>query len=214
MVIGNASYQNSPLKNPISDASSIENALKKLGFKVFKYTNLKKRSEFENIITRHFSSSDQYNSTLFFYAGHGMQLKNNNYLVPTDVRLENPEDVISQCYPLSDILEKSKSKVNIIFLDACRNNNFGITSSSGLAHLQYNNDSNFFIGYATSPNAVAQDGTGSNSIYTQAILKYIHQPVDIFKFHTEVNKGVREQTQDQQIPWQSGSLSVPFYFSD
>ena len=212
LVIGNAAYNNSPLKNPINDANKMAEYLKKLGFEIVKQTDIADKNNFESVVQTFIDRSRGYDAAVVFYAGHGMQTNKQNYLIPTQANIKAEADIAAQAFGLSDLLEKSQAKTNIVLLDACRNNNFGTTARAGLADIQLNKNGNFFIGYATAPNETAQDGTGSNGVFTEAILKNIQNPVSIFKFYVDVTRAVKSETGNVQVPWQSASLSETFYF--
>jgi hypothetical protein len=170
------------LANPINDANSMYTALTNLGFTVIKNTDsdqkLMKRAidEFGNQLKN-------YDVALFFYAGHGIQVKGNNYLIPIDAKLENENDVEYNCVRASRVLAKMEgagTKTNIIVLDACRDNPFERSwnrSSGGKGLAFMNAPSGSLIAYATSPGNTASDGKGKNGLYTSALLKYLTHPI-------------------------------------
>jgi len=219
LVIGNASYQHGgTLKNPINDARSMKIALEKLGFTVLKCENCS-QNDMKRKIDEFGSQLKNYDVGLFFYAGHGVQVNGNNYLVPVDSKLEYERDVEYNCVQAGRVLgkmESARSKINLIVLDACRDNPFArswsrSTSSKGLAFM--NAPSGSLIAYATSPGNTASDGSGANGLYTSAILQYINQTdmqiEDMFK---KVRQKVIRDSQGKQTPWESTSLTKDFYF--
>jgi hypothetical protein len=219
LVIGNGDYENAGrLANPENDAKAISKKLSELGFDVIEYVNLDQRS-MKMAIDEFGVRLKGYDVGLFFYAGHGLQVDGNNYLIPSDARLDDVTDVEYNCVRADRVLgkmESSNSKTNIVILDACRDNPFerswnrGV-KGKGLAFM--NAPAGSLIAYATSPGRTASDGTGKNGTYTEALLKHIGTTnlsiEDIFK---RVRITVEESTRGQQIPWESTSLMGSFYF--
>ncbi|RLD78201.1 MAG: hypothetical protein DRJ10_10730, partial [Bacteroidetes bacterium] len=175
LVIGNGKYDMGPLRNPENDALSIAAKLKKMGFDVMIYTdlsqeNMKKRiREFGNKIT------ESKGVGLFFFAGHGLQVSGENYVVPVDAHISNLQDIEEEAVNLSRItgeMAYAKNDLNIIILDACRNNPFeGSDEGGGKGLASAAAPSGTFIAFATAPGSVAADGTGNNGLYTQELLK-------------------------------------------
>ncbi len=215
LVIGNSNYEGIPLRNPVNDANDIATTLRELDFEVIKRTNLNKREleetaeTFEDMIT----SSDV---ALFYYSGHGLQVDGINYLIPLNANIDEENDVRFEAVELNRIVTKlEKARLNIIILDACRDNPFkGFRSTSrGLAQITSKTDGTF-IAYSTAPGSVAIDGTGRNSPYTKNLISKMKTPSlkieDVFK---EVRKSVKEETNNRQIPWDSSSLTDDFIFA-
>jgi hypothetical protein len=222
LVIGNADYLNSAvLQNPLNDAKSISAILKDLGFTVLLYLNTDIKS-MKKAMDEFGLKLKGYDVGLFYYAGHGMQVKGSNYLIPVDASLKIEEDVEYDCVEAGRILGKMEAagtKTNIVILDACRNNPFSRSWSTrsagqndtGLAFM--NAPSGTIIAYATSPGKTASDGTGKNGIYTEAILKYIKVPsMPIEDFFKNVRVEVEKKSNKTQTPWESTSLKGNFYF--
>lgn len=217
LVIGNGSYRSAPLKNPVNDAESITKTLQNLGFTVIKKTNADKpemESAIENFHNRLRSSS----VGLFFYAGHGMQINGRNYLIPTGIQISSEADVKYKAVEAGWVLGKMKdagNHLNIIILDACRDNPFARsfrTTRKGLARMDAPKGA--IIAYSTSPGEVAMDGKGANSPYTRAILENINTPgLPIELFFKNVRKNVDSLTSGQQTPWEATSLLGDFYFT-
>lgn len=221
LIIGNSSYANAPLKNPVNDARSMEVALKKVGFEVIKVENTTQK-DLKSKIDEYGQKlrTGGYDVGLFFYAGHGMQVKGNNYLIPVDATVAEENEVEYECVDAGRVLAKMESagsKVNIVILDACRNNPFErswsrSTEGNGLATMDAPLGS--IICYATSPGKTAADGVGNNGTYTEELLQNIQIPglpiEDVFK---RVRIGVVQKTNRQQTPWETSSMTGDFFFT-
>ena len=218
LVIGNGNYRHATrLTNPVNDATDISAALRKLGFQVVEGLDLDKRG-IEDKLREFGRKLAGARLALFFYAGHGMQVAGKNYIVPIDARLEQPGDLRLDTIDLSDVLAQMESepRVNLIFLDACRDNplarsfasRLGARSGSvsqGLAMVQ--SAIGTMIAYATQPDAVALDGEGRNSPFTTALLKHIATPgLDISSVMRRVRADVISATSQRQVPWDHSSL--------
>lgn len=217
LVIGNAAYRSERLDNSINDARAIGDTLRSLGFKVAQLEDASRTQMFEAI--RRFGDELKSGSVgLFYYAGHGVQVKGRNYLLPVDSGIEREDEVVYQAIDVAQVIEKmetAKNPTNIVILDACRDNPFARPSRSvatGLAPLDA--PVGTLIAFATAPGAKASDGTGSkHGVYTQHLLNHMKQPTlkveDVFK---RVRAGVRQDTGGRQIPWEHSSLVGDFYF--
>ena len=216
LVVGNAAYPDSPLKNPVNDARAMRDKLKSMGFEVVYFENLRTKQigtalrEFRNLIR-------PGSVALFFYAGHGLQVRGENFLPTVDAELQSEEDVPNQSMSVSLVLnamEDSKAGVNLVLLDACRNNPYARnfrSAASGLARVQA--PSGTLIHYATRPGSVAADGTGKHGTYTAALLSQIDEKgVPIETALKRVTIRVRDDTKGKQEPWIEGSLTGDFYF--
>ena len=217
LVIGNSNYQVAPLKNPVNDARDIARALGTMGFAVIYKENLT-QNDMKRAIRSFGERMRNGGIGLFFYAGHGVQVKGVNYLVPVDAKVEREEEVEYECVDAGFVLaqmESARNSMNIVILDACRNNPFarGFRSASrGLA--QMDAPSGTLIAYSTAPGSVASDGSASNGLYTQELLKFVQAPnVSIEEVFKRVRISVRELTQGKQTPWESSSLTGDFYFT-
>lgn len=217
LLIGNNQYASSPLRNAVNDAKDLSEALKELGFKVIVRENATRKDMIEAI--REFGQAlDGANTALFFYAGHAMQFKDRNYLVPIDAAMGSEEDVtffsmdVSQVF---DRMDRARTRFNFIILDACRDNPFASSfkvTSAGLA--QMSSPSGTLIAYATAPGSVAQDGFGRNGIYTKHILQNIKVPdLPAEIMFKRVREGVERETRRLQTPWDSSSLKGDFVFA-
>ncbi|MBF0227946.1 MAG: SUMF1/EgtB/PvdO family nonheme iron enzyme [Desulfobacterales bacterium] len=222
IIIGNSDYIKAPLKNSVNDANSMEAVLKEIGFDVVKYENCNQK-KMKKVIDEFGRNLKNYDVGLFFYAGHGVQVGGNNYLIPIDVELEGEDAVDYDCVRADRVLskmEKAETKINIVILDACRNNPFERswnrgTEGKGLAFM--NAPSGSLIAYATSPGKTASDSNikGNNGLYTSAILQHIKTPdIKILDMFERVRSTVIDESGKQQIPWEATSLTESFYFID
>ena len=220
LVIGNADYEfGGTLANPENDAKAMAQALRNIGFEVSEYTNANQK-DIKKAIDEFGKKLKLYDVGLFFYAGHGVQVKGSNYLVPVDANLSSENDVEYDCVNAERVLanmEDAGSKVNIVVLDACRNNPFErswtrSTQGKGLAFM--NAPSGSLIAYATSPGTTASDGSGKNGLYTSALLKHLATPnITILEMFQQVRSTVMKESHDMQVPWESTSLKGNFYFA-
>ena len=217
LVIGNSAYKDAPLANPVNDARAIALALKESGFSVIVRENIDQRGMLAAL--REFGDRLRAGGTgLFYYAGHGMQIKGRNYLIPVGANIDREDEVAYSAVDAQAVLDKMEAAgnvANIMILDACRNNPFTRSMRSGQAGLaQMDAPVGTLVAYATSPGAVASDGTGANGLYTQHLLTAIRQPSskveDVFK---QVRANVRRDSQGKQVPWESTSLEGDFYFT-
>ena len=220
LVIGNANYSwIEALNNPGNDAIAMKQSLEKIGFDVqlrldgTKDEIVRDLNKFGDRIT------DKNTIGLFFYAGHGVQIENQNYLIPVDATLEADSLPNFELVSLSILmreLKRADNIANIIILDACRNNPYNQLSSSnskGLAEMNYPKRNDLLIAYATSPGEVALDGIGPNSEFTRSLHQRIKEPgnkiEDVFKL---VMNDVKNTTNDQQRPWITFSLTKDICF--
>ena len=196
LVIGNSNYTNGgTLRNPVNDARAMKASLEKLGFKVLKYENCD-QATMKRAIDDFGRQLKGYDVGLFFYAGHGLQVDGRNFLVPTDAKIEHEDEVEYDCVMADRVLSKmenSEAKTNMVILDACRNNPFERSwnrsgGGKGLAFM--NAPAGSLIAYATSPGNTASDGSGSNGLYTEALLSEIDKPN--VKYYGDVSKGEKE----------------------
>lgn len=220
LVIGNGSYISSELANPENDAKAMKVALQNVGFTVTEFENLN-QVQMKKAIDDFGARLKNSEVGLFFYAGHGIQSNGNNYLIPVDAELKSEEEVELDCVDANRVLAKmeaSGSKVNIVILDACRNNPFERSwtrSANGKGLAFMNAPAGTLIGYATSPGSTASDGNGKNGLYTSAILESIQMPnITITQMFQNVGKIVYEKSGKQQTPWISSSMTGDFYFNN
>jgi hypothetical protein len=218
LVIGNAGYRSAPLANPLNDARAMSGTLRKLGFKVISLEDASQKQMYDAV--RQFGDALQGGVGLFYYAGHGIQVKGRNYLVPVDADIEREDEVPYKAFDVSQVLAKmeaAKNPLNIVILDACRNNPFahggrGLNGGGGLAQMDAPTGS--IIAFATAPGAEAADGAAGNGLYTSQLLRFMSTPglkvEDVFK-RTRV--AVKQASGGRQIPWESTSLEGDFYFA-
>jgi WD40 repeat protein len=218
LVIGNGSYTGSFLANPENDARAMKNVLVQYGFDVLEYENLT-QAQMKKAMDEFGNRLKNYDVGLFFYAGHGIQAKGYNYLIPVDADLKSEEQVEYDCVQADRILalmEASGTDVNIIILDACRNNPFERSwtrSSSGKGLAFMNAPKGSLIAYATAPGSTASDGSGNNGLYTSALLESIKIPkINILQVFQNVRVIVSDKSEGRQVPWESTSLTGDFIF--
>lgn len=217
LIIGNGAYKEAPLANPVNDARDMAKALSSLGFNVTLRENVKQKLMKQAI--RDFGNELKKGGVgLFYFAGHGVQVKGRNYLIPVGTDIQGEDEVEDQSVDVNLVMEKMESaenRINIVVLDACRNNPFARSfrsASRGLAQVDAAKGS--YIAYATAPGSVAADGSGRNGIYTKHLLASLKHPEsDIEKVFKRVRAGVVQDTNNKQIPWESSSLVGDFYFN-
>lgn len=217
LIIGNSAYSTSPLTNPANDANDMAATLKSLDFEVISGVN---QSRAEMIRTvRHFGERLKANGGvgLFYYAGHGVQVAGRNYLIPVDASIRSENEVELEAMDVARVLvemENAGNELNIVILDACRNNPFSRSwrsTNDGLA--QINAPTGTLIAYSTAPGRVASDGTGRNAPYTAALLKVLKIPdLSLSDVFMQVRAEVQRMTNRQQIPWEASSIVGKFYF--
>jgi uncharacterized caspase-like protein len=217
LVIGNEAYAEAPLSNPANDASAVGKALEELGFTVVRIKDGTRSEMLEALGRARELLSGQNGVGLFYYAGHALQLEWHNYLVPVDAKLRAPRDVATQTVDVQEVLDAFKAagnRMNIIVLDACRNNPFGATGR-GLGLTQMDAPSGTYLAFSTAPGNVAEDGAGDsgNSLFTHYLVRELRLPKsrveDVFK---RVRLQVRQRTEGRQLPWDATSLEDEFYF--
>jgi hypothetical protein len=217
LVIGNTKYVEAPLKNPGNDAKGIAGELQKLGFQVNLKLDAGRNEMIEAIRAFGAELGKKKGVGMFYYAGHGAQLAWKNYLIPVDAVIDRVEDMQTKTVELNSLLEgliKAQNPMNVIILDACRDNPFGTkvrSQQKGLS--QFDAPPGSLLAYATSPGNTAADGDGANGLYTENLLREIKVPEakieDVFK---RVRLNVRRKSEGQQIPWESTSLEEDFWF--
>jgi len=217
LVIGNSTYPAGPLKNPVNDAKAISQSLQELGFEVIHHENLS-LNDMKRVVRAFGEKTRTASVRLFYYAGHGMQVNGENYLLPVDTTINNEQEVeyvaVNAGFVLAQ-MENINDSLNIVILDACRNNPFARSSRSatrGLATI--NAPTGTLVAYATAPGSVAADGEGSNGLYTQELLRSMKTPgMGVEEIFKQVRINVRGRSQGKQIPWESSSLTGEFYFN-
>lgn len=215
LVIGNGDYTaTSKLKNTLNDAKAMTATLKGLGFDVTTIEN----GNYEAIKNAIYAFGDRIQDvdvSLFFYAGHGIEVDGANYLVPVDADIQSHLDVKQKCIPLSGVsntMEFANDEgLNMIILDACRNNPFPAGKRGGTGLARINAPSGTLIAYATDPGSVASDGDGTNGLYTGELIKQlkISQRIEDIFMHTRNN--VEQLSGGKQRPWEEARLKGIFY---
>ncbi len=213
LVIGNAAYQHVPaLANPRNDATDLSEALTLAGFEVVEGLDLT-RDQMASTIQEFIDRLDGASTGFFFYAGHGLQVDGRNYMLPTDLILRSEADLQLYAIDMNLVLSQMERdpRVNIIVLDACRDNPFANAMSRslsrGLAPMETRSVGSLIV-YSTQPGAVADDGIGRNSPFTSALLKYAGQPgLEIQQMLRRVRGEVIEATDSRQVPWDHSSLT-------
>ncbi len=239
LVVGNSDYQvaEGRLKNPANDAGDVARKLRELGFSVILRQNL----EFAPMVKafqEFIRMAPDYDVRLVYYAGHGIQFKDGNYLIPVDAHLTTESDIARQTFHFDQIVDRLaqwRSGVNIYILDACRQNPFtnvlafgrdgrqirlrGSTDAAaspavGLAAPKPSGDGSF-LAFSTTPGQLASDNPGErNSVYAKHLLVHLNSPgLTLEELFRRVRKAVKEETLGQQVPWEHTSLVEPFCFS-
>ena len=218
LVVGNANYKIHPLKNPRNDADDISRSLRSSGFEVIDLRDASLQQMRNGV--RQFGDRLINNDVgLVYYSGHGVEVKGRNYFIPVNADIMREDEIADQGLDVSLILEKMNTAgkgVNILIVDACRDDPFGRSfrsSSRGLAQMDAPRGT--IIAYATSPGKVASDGDPRerNSPYTKNLVRAMQQPnKPIEQVFKEVRRAVQEETKNQQTPWENTSLSGDFYF--
>ena len=216
LVIGNASYKTRPLLNPINDAVDISTSLKGSGFEVIEVHDAT-LVQMRNAIRQFGDKLLTSDVGLVYYSGHGIEVKGQNYLIPVNADIKRSDEISDQSINMGLILgkmETAQKGVNILIVDACRDDPFGRSfrsSASGLA--QVDAPRGTIVAFATSPGKVAADGEGRNSPYTKNLIKAMQVPnLPIEQVFKQVRRAVQEETKNQQTPWENTSLSGDFYF--
>lgn len=218
LLIGNAAYDTAPLRNPVNDARAMGTTLRGLGFRVQVLENAP--------LTKMKQAIDEFGDTLqrdrgvglFYFSGHGMQVKGRNFIIPIGAQIKGERDIEYESVDVGRVLGKMEdagNRMNMVILDACRDNPFARSfrsATGGLASLDA--ASGTFIAYATAPGRTADDGVGTNGLYTAQLIRYLQAPglkvEDVFK---RVRVEVEQQSNGKQVPWEASSLKGDFYFA-
>lgn len=217
LVIGNGAYDGVPLANPANDAREMARTLTDLGFQVVEVRDATKVQMAQALSRVHDALRGRHGVGMLYYAGHGLQLDWRNYMLPVDARPRNAADVQRQALDVQQVMDTFRSagnRMNIVVLDACRDNPFGSeTGARGLA--QMDAPPGTLLAFATAPGNVAEDGDAAtgNGLYTRFLVKELRSPgariEEVFK---RVRLQVRRASQGRQVPWESTSLESDFYF--
>ncbi len=223
LIIGNAHYLSAPtLSNPTNDAEDLSTALRSLGFEVIERSDATRAAMADAV--REFSERlEGVDTALFFYAGHGVQVNGENYLVPIDAKINTPSDVRFGTINLNDIMGEMEGKGHaaIVLLDACRDNPFAdaVAKSGrslggrGLGRIDPNG-AGMLVVYSTQPNNIALDGGGRNSPFTSALLASVQKPgLEVRQLVSKVRADVLTSTDGKQVPWDNSSLVGDVYLA-
>ena len=214
LVIGNARYAEAPLKNPVNDARAVAAALTRIGFAVTIRENMTRAAMKE--AARAFVLETRAAAVrVFYFAGHGLQLRGRNYLLPVDVHPQNENEVTTRTLDATELTEQLgaiETGANVIIIDACREHPVFQTSRKMWAvrpgFAQVVAPRGTLVAFSTRPGKVARDGDGANSIYatalTRALADFPTLPVEIF--FKRVRTAVVEATRNEQVPWDSSDL--------
>lgn len=216
LVIGNSAYKESPLKNPANDAADMARVLRGLGFVVDQRIDAS-RADMKTALRAFAQDLREGGVGLFYYAGHGVQSRGRNFLIPVDASIQAEAELEYDSVDANLVLsymEEARTRVNIVILDACRNNPFARSFRSvsrGLVQMDAGRGT--FIAFATAPGSVAADGEGRNGLYTRHLLESLRQSdTDIDKVFRRVTSAVARVTRGEQVPWVSSSLTGDFRF--
>jgi len=215
LVIGNAAYADAPLRNPVNDAIAMASTLRGRGFEVVEATDVDRRGMLKAI--REFHSRLPADGVgLFYYAGHGIQVGGLNYMIPLGAFIQGAEDVPDEGVDVQAVLRRmeiSGSRLNLVILDACRNNPFTRSFRSATRGLaQMDAPSGSLVAYATAPGRVAHDGVGDNGLYTSALIQAMAEPAPLEQMFKSVRRIVSDRSGGKQVPWESSSLTGEFSF--
>lgn len=221
LVIGNGRYPELPLNNPEHDARLVAQTLRGLNFEVGEYLNLNAR-EFKRVL-REFGRrmDDDQVASVFYYAGHGVQIGGRNFLLPVDIALRDEAEVRDEAIDLQEALlthvDRVRARARIFIIDACRNDPFASRAgasrnANGLAEMAA---PGALIAFSAAPGRVAEDGpVGGNSIYTRYLATEMRTPgVDVEEMMKTVRIKVLRDTAERQIPWVNTSMVVNFMFN-
>jgi uncharacterized caspase-like protein len=218
IVIGNAAYRLSPLDNPVNDARLIAGQIEKAGFKVFRYENLDRNG----LVRAMRDFGDRLNDrtiAVFYYAGHALQLRDRNFLVPIEAEIRNEDEIEMASVDVGFMLARmssAKSRINIVILDACRNNPFAGKTRPARGLAQMDAPVGTYLAFATAPGKVSEDNpdpTSQNSLYTAQLARYILTPgLPVETVFKRVRDAVVRGSNGAQVPWENSSLLSEFAF--
>lgn len=220
LVIGNTAYAEAPLKNAVNDANDMADKLQTFGFEVTKLLNAEQQEMEEGV--RRFTKllGSEQSVGLFYYAGHGLQVEGQNYLLPVNTHISSEADVRYKTVSANWVVDamtqaQGGGGINLLVLDACRNNPFSRAVHRGVnrGFARMEPARGTLVLYATEPGKVAQDGDGSNGVFTEKLLQAMDQPglsvEEVFKSTALAVNGATSKT---QTPWQEGVILGHFYF--
>ena len=220
LVIGNNDYGFAPLENAVNDATRVAAVLKQKGFKVLLRTNLTYARMMDAVREFEVELAAKKDVGLLFYAGHGVQIKGENFLIPiNNQEMRNEMDVQDKALNVEDMtrrMKESRVKLSVVILDACRDNPFKSTTTSrsltrGLTPMQV--AEGMVIAFATDPGSTASDGDGGQGLYTKYLVEALQTPgLEIEKVFKQVLKRVKDASGGKQKPWYNASVEGTFCF--
>ena len=217
LIVGNNNYGFAPpLANAANDAVDLTNALEELGFDVDRVIDADLRT-LDQAIDRFVGKLSPGDVALFHFSGHGMEVDGENYLIPVDFKLKDEASVRYDAYSASKLHDRmagAASRLNIVMLDACRNNGFRASRSSGGGLAMMNAAEGSFIAFATGPGMTADDNRdGRNGLFTAHLLETLSEPgLTLDEVFNRVRQDVYEDSEKRQLPWTSSSVIGDFYF--
>jgi uncharacterized caspase-like protein len=218
LVVGNGAYHNAPpLDNPVGDAKAVADAFRRLGFAVVIEAHDAGYAEFLSALKDFGDRAADADWAVIYYAGHGLEVGGQNYLIPVDAKLQRASHVDDEAVPLERVLAKAQlaRKMRLVILDSCRNNPFisgiaqerGATRAFGRGLARIEPTAGVLVGYAARDGAVAEDGKGLHSPYTQALLDHLEEPrLEINMLFRKIRDNVVANTGGRQEPFVYGSL--------
>ncbi len=217
LVIGNQTYEESPLRNPVNDARALKVVLETLGFQVI-YRENADQAAMEEAVREFGRRLGKETVGLFYYSGHGVQADGNNYLIPVQARIASKTELRNRALDVGVVFEAAEqagTRVTILILDACRDNPFkGFRSGTNRGLTALSGPVGSLIAYATAPGGVAADGGGANGLYTKHLLRFLAQPgLTVEAMFKSVREAVVEESQGGQVPWENTSLKGEFCFA-
>lgn len=218
LILANNAYT-IPLKNPVNDGRALQSQLKKLGYEVTLVEN-QNLKDLKNAIDLYTEKLSDKSISLFFYAGHGLMVKRENYIVPTTAHIGSESDVEYECFALSRLVDRMKEKnpngSNLVLWDACRNNPYRSWTRGieGAVHTNINPPVGTMIIYATEPGKTAIDNAeGSNGLFTGELVRHIETPdIDIYEVMRRIDKGLADRN-TPQTPYPEGTFRTQFMFN-
>ncbi len=218
IVVGNSHYKSGRLEqlpNAANDAARLSESLRRLNFDVLEGSDLTSQG-FADLLREADRKATTAGAVLIFYAGHGVQLQGENFLLPIDTPdPESLEKLTAGAVKLNDVIARyaRRDRQTFIFLDACRNNPVGSAGGNGLAQIEVGE--NTFVAFATQPGNVTVDGSGANSPFTTALLKNVEIPgLSISDMMIRVRNETEALTVGRQVPWDQSNLREQFYFTE
>ena len=216
LIIGNNAYPGAYLQNAVNDALTISKSFEELGFEVDTVLNTE-LSVFDSKINAFIDRLEAGDVALFYYAGHGVQVKGQNFLIPVDFQVSDPIQLRYRAIPADMIrerMEQAATRLNILVLDACRDNPFRGSRSVGTGLAQMNTGTGTFLAFATAPGRTAADNpSGENGLFTYYLIQALEIPgLSLDEIFNQVRRKVYEDSAQQQLPWTASSVIGDFYF--